>query len=123
MGRVFANGFNPRPCHTKDFKMVHDASLLNTQLYNVLIKGKVEQSRERSSPSLHLSVVAIEKEAFWSSSTKVTNFTLLICFSMINNLSIGQVYHGLTSEIWFGLVYLMVYQPLMGYLISNLNHL
>ena len=30
-------------------KMVLDTSLLNTQLYKVKIKGKVEQSKERSS--------------------------------------------------------------------------
>ena len=29
-------------------KMVFDASLLNTQQYNLGIKGKVEQSKERS---------------------------------------------------------------------------
>ena len=33
----------------KTQKMVLDASLLNTQYYKVRIKGKVEQSRERSS--------------------------------------------------------------------------
>ena len=33
----------------KTQKMVLDASLLNTQQYKVWIKGKVEQSRERSS--------------------------------------------------------------------------
>ena len=33
----------------KTLKMVLDASLLNTQHYKVRIKGKVEQSRERSS--------------------------------------------------------------------------
>ena len=32
----------------KTQKMVLDASLLNAQYYKVLIKGKVEQSRERS---------------------------------------------------------------------------
>ena len=32
----------------KTQKMVLDASLLNTQHYKVRIKGKVEQSRERS---------------------------------------------------------------------------
>ena len=38
--------------------------------------GKVEQSRERSSAlPLHLGVVAIEKGAFWSPLTIVTNFT------------------------------------------------
>ena len=42
-------GFNPRLSHTKDSKMVLDATLLNTQHYKVRIKGKVEQSREWSS--------------------------------------------------------------------------
>ena len=32
----------------KTLKMVHDAALLNTQHYKVRIKGKVEQSKERS---------------------------------------------------------------------------
>ena len=31
-------------------KIVFDATLLNTQHYKVSIKGKVEQSKERSSP-------------------------------------------------------------------------
>ena len=34
---------------SKTLKMVLDDALLNTQQYNVLIKGKVEQSRGRSS--------------------------------------------------------------------------
>ena len=38
-----------RSSHTKDFKMVLDAVLLNIQNYKVRIKGKVEQSREWSS--------------------------------------------------------------------------
>ena len=33
----------------KTLKMVLDTSLLNTQQYKMCIKGKVEQSRERSS--------------------------------------------------------------------------
>ena len=58
--------------------MVLDAALLNTQHYKVKIKGKVEQSRERSSIlPLHLSVVAIEKEAFGSLSITVVNFTFI----------------------------------------------
>ena len=55
--------------------MVLDAALLGIQHYKVRIKGKVEQSRERSSTPLHLSVVAIEKGAFGLPSTKVANFT------------------------------------------------
>ena len=32
--------FSPRSCHTKDSKMVRDASLLNSKHYKVKIKGK-----------------------------------------------------------------------------------
>ena len=56
-------------------KMVLDAALLNTQQYKVRIKDKVEQSRKWSSTPLHISVVAIEKGAFGSPSTKVANST------------------------------------------------
>ena len=49
-------GFNPRSSHTKDSKMVLDAALVNTQYYKVCIKGKVEQSWERSSALSYLSV-------------------------------------------------------------------
>ena len=84
MGRVFTNGLVtqvsiPGRVIRKTEEMVLDTSLLNTQHYKLCIKGKVEQSRERSSTlPLHLSVVAIEKGAFRSSSTKVANFTLTI---------------------------------------------
>ena len=40
----------------KTLKMVLDTSLLNTQQYKVCIKGKVEQSRERSSALPYTSV-------------------------------------------------------------------
>ena len=61
--------------------MVLDTSLLNSQQYNVRIKGKVEQSRERSRVlPLHLGVVAIEKAAFWSPSTTVANFTTYVLY-------------------------------------------
>ena len=43
----FANG--PGRVIPKTQKMVLDASLLNTQNYKVRIKGKVDQSSERSS--------------------------------------------------------------------------
>ena len=54
MVKVFANGPGdlcsfPRRVIPKTPKMVLDASLPNTQQYKVRIKGKVEQSRERSS--------------------------------------------------------------------------
>ena len=50
--------------------MVLDATLLNAQYYKVRIKGKEEQSRERSS-----ALPYIEKGAFGSPSTTVANFT------------------------------------------------
>ena len=54
MVRVFANGPGDLGSITgrvipKTLKMVLDATLLNTQHYEVRIKGKVEESRERSS--------------------------------------------------------------------------
>ena len=56
--------------------MVLDASLLNTQHYKVRIKGKVDQSWERSSALPYtLVLVAIEKGAFGLPSTMVANFT------------------------------------------------
>ena len=69
----------------KTQKMVFDASLLTNKQYKVGIKGKVEQSRERSSnPPLHLDVVAIEKGAFGSPSTKVANFTFVYIYIYIH---------------------------------------
>ena len=61
MRRVFANGpgdqgLNPLSNHIKDFKMVLDAILLNTQYYKTRITDKVEQSRERSSALPYTSV-------------------------------------------------------------------
>ena len=61
MGRVFANGLGDLgslPGHVipKILKMVLDTSLLNTQQYKIRIKGKVEQSRERSSALPHTSM-------------------------------------------------------------------
>ena len=61
VGRVFANG--PGDLGSiqgrvipKTLKMVLDTSLLNTQQYKVRIKGKVEQSREKSSALPYISV-------------------------------------------------------------------
>ena len=60
MSRVFTNG----PGKTQ--KMVLDAALLNTlytqnTLYKVRIKGKVEQSKERSSALPEISVLLLLK--------------------------------------------------------------
>ena len=54
MVRVLANGPGdlgsiPGRVIAKTQNMVLDAAFLNTQQYKVWIKGKVEQSRERSS--------------------------------------------------------------------------
>ena len=77
---VRKTGFNPKSSHTKDSKMVLDAALLNTQHYNLRIKGKVEQSSEwgTAPPPRNLGVVAIEKAAFGTPSAKVTIFFINI---------------------------------------------
>ena len=54
VGRVFANGPGDLGSISgrvipKTLKMVLDTYLLNTQQYKVRIKGKVKQSREKSS--------------------------------------------------------------------------
>ena len=61
VGRVFANGLGdmgsiPGRIIPKTLKIVLDTSLLNTQQYKVRIKGKVGQSRERSSTLPYTSV-------------------------------------------------------------------
>ena len=61
VGRVFSNGPGdlgsiPGRVIPKTLKMALDTSLLNTQQYKVHIKGKVEQSRERSSTLPYTSV-------------------------------------------------------------------
>ena len=61
VGRVFVNGQGdlgsiPGRVIPKTFKMALDTSLLNTQKYKLRIKGKVEQSRERSSAIPYTSV-------------------------------------------------------------------
>ena len=61
MGRVFANGLEdmgsiPGRVIPKTLKMVLGTSLLNTQQYKVRVKGKVEQSWERSSALPYISV-------------------------------------------------------------------
>ena len=61
VGRVFTNGMEdlgsiPGRVIPKTLKMVLDSSLRNTQQYKVRIKGKVEQSWERSSALPYTSV-------------------------------------------------------------------
>ena len=61
VGRVFANGPGdlgsiPGRFKPKTLKMVLDTSLLNTQLYKVLIKGKVWQFWEKNSALPYTSV-------------------------------------------------------------------
>ena len=73
MVRVLANdpgdmGSIPGRVIPKTQKMVLDASSLNAQYYKVRFLGKVYY------PPLHLDVVAIEKGAFESPSTTITNF-------------------------------------------------
>ena len=66
VGRVFVTGPGdlgsfPGRVIPKTFKMVLDSFLLNTQHYKVRIKGKVEQSWERSSVLPYTSVLQLLK--------------------------------------------------------------
>ena len=61
VGRIFANGPEdlgsiPGRVIQKTFKIVLDTHLLNIQQYKVHIKGKGEQSRDRSSALSYTSV-------------------------------------------------------------------
>ena len=80
MVRVYTNGPGdqgsiPGRVIPKTQKMVFHASLFNTQHYKVDIKGKVEQSRERSNAPLYIGVVPIEKGA--SGHPRLRSLTLL----------------------------------------------
>ena len=73
VGRIFTNGpgFNPRSSHTKNSKIVLDASLLNFQHYKVWTNGKWSNPWKGVVPSPLPRVVTIEKKAFRSPSTPV----------------------------------------------------
>ena len=58
-------------------KMITDTSLLNTQHYNVWIKGKWSSPGKGVVLFLHLSVEAIEKRAFGLPSTMIDQLTNL----------------------------------------------
>ena len=95
---MFANGPGdrgsiPGRVIPKTLKMVLHTSFLNTQYYKVLIKGKLEQSRERGSALLYTSV------AFWSPLTTVAYFTyLLYCYFRSDPTERG--YRKRMIEIW-----------------------
>ena len=58
---------NPRTSHTKDSKIVLDASLLNTQHYKVRIKGKWSNPVKRVVPS-----PTCRCSSYWKASFRVT---------------------------------------------------
>ena len=96
MSRVFSNSSGDHGsilCRVipKTQKMVLDAALLSTQHYKVRSKGKVEQSWEwrRIFPG----VVAIEKGAFVSPSSKVTNLLYIcVCVCVCVRVCVYPVY-------------------------------
>ena len=86
---MFANGLGDRgsiPGHVipKTLKMVLDTSLLNTQQYKVRIKGKVEQSRERSSTLPY----TYTSRSYWKGSLLVVidNGCQLICINQTRKI-------------------------------------
>ena len=62
MSKVFGNGpGNQGQVIPKTQKMILDDVMLNTQHYKVRIKGKVEQSKERSNAQSYTSVYQLLK--------------------------------------------------------------
>ena len=57
VGEIFTNDLRDQDSYQRLKKMVLNVSLLNNQHYKVCIKGKVEQSRERSSVLPYTSVL------------------------------------------------------------------
>ena len=95
VGRVFANGLGglgsiPGCVILKTLKMVLDTSLLNTQQYKLCIKGKVDQSKEKSSTLPCTSVPSLLKRGpsgcprllsptYYKEDLALNNLQLLIC--------------------------------------------
>ena len=107
MVRVFANDLGDLcSLPPKTQKMVLDSALINTQRYKVRIKGKVEQSRERSSTLPYISVV-FQKGGFGSPSTTVANFILYSYLGKSNVNNNALPIHGnsaasfLLQLLWF----------------------
>ena len=76
----------------KTLKMVLDTSLLNTQQYQLRIKGKVEQSRERSSALSYTSVWKLLKREP-SGRPRLRSPTLLINTNNLQLYGIKCSYH------------------------------
>ena len=82
-GRVFANDLGdlssiPGCVIPKTLKMVLDTSLLNTQHYEVRIKGEVEQSSEKRSTLPTPRCSSYRKGSFWVALDNGHQFYLLI---------------------------------------------
>ena len=121
--RVFANrpgdlGSFPGRIIPKTQKMVLDASLLNTQHFKVRIKGKVEQSRERSRALPYTLVEqAIGKGTFGSPTTMVANLLSIKVpirkksgnlFNVANLLYELQDLRFLLSNEWIAILFILV---------------
>ena len=81
VGRVLTNGLGdqgliPGWVTPKIQKMIPDTALLNTQYYKIQIKGKVEQSRERSSALPYTFKLSLATDA---------NFTYIYMWVSYNN--------------------------------------
>ena len=82
VGRVFANGQGhlrsiPGRVILKTLKVVPDTSLRNTQQYKVRIKGKVEQSRERSNALPYTKLALDNRMCWYFHKTQPTNHSVL----------------------------------------------
>ena len=92
VGRVFANGLGdlgsfPGCVIPKTLKMVLDTSLLNIQHYEVCIKGKVEQFRERSSTPPHTHWCCSDWKGSFQVALDYSRQFYFICHSFFSSLA------------------------------------
>ena len=98
----------------KTQKMVVGVSLLNTQHFKVRIKGKWSNPGKGVSPSLHLSVVAVEKGAFGSPSTIVGQLiyilnTYICIYVSVRIHTYIYIYIYIYIYVYFCYIYIYIY--------------
>ena len=126
---MFANGPGDRrsiPGHAipKTLKMVLDTSLFNTQQYKVRIKGKVEQSWERSITLLYTLRLFIY--VFYASKNLCYMLLDLILSVRRRIISVESEIHWLAALTWLRLVRLNLFTKLFlirHSKITNFEHL
>ena len=115
-------GFNPRSSHTKDFKKWYlIPPCLTFSIIRYVSRVKWSNPGKRVASPLHLDIVAIEKGAFWSTSTTsyisrdfrihlVKNYPAAIGSRQVSlNNGINFYFHGMTNPTFSSPLCLCIY--------------